>query len=59
VDSAQGIAAELVAAGLVDGKDVVVIAANLKKLIESAGQLRTVTFSLVNIFYFASHLVIY
>jgi len=49
VDSAQGIAAELVAAGLVDGKDVVVIAANLKKLIESAGQLRTVTFSLVNI----------
>ncbi|XP_025157878.1 serine/threonine-protein kinase OSR1 isoform X1 [Harpegnathos saltator] len=46
VDSAQGIAAELVAAGLVDGKDVVVIAANLKKLIESAGQLRTVTFSL-------------
>jgi len=47
VDSAQGIAAELVAAGLVDGKDVVVIAANLKKLIESGGQLRTVTFSLV------------
>ncbi|XP_070168710.1 serine/threonine-protein kinase OSR1 [Polyergus mexicanus] len=46
VDSAQGIAAELVAAGLVDGKDVVVIAANLKKLIESGGQLRTVTFSL-------------
>lgn len=48
MDSAQGIAAELVAAGLVDGKDVVVIAANLKKLIESAGQLRTVTFSLVS-----------
>ncbi|XP_025073853.1 serine/threonine-protein kinase OSR1 isoform X2 [Pogonomyrmex barbatus] len=46
VDSAQGIAAELVAAGLVDGKDVVVIETNLKKLIESGGQLRTVTFSL-------------
>lgn len=51
VDSAQGIAAELVAAGLVDGKDVVVIAANLKKLIESAGQLRTVTFSLVSVMF--------
>lgn len=48
VDSAEGIAAELVGAGLVDGKDIVVIAANLQKLIDSAGQLRTVTFSLVN-----------
>ncbi|KZC04504.1 Serine/threonine-protein kinase OSR1, partial [Dufourea novaeangliae] len=47
VDSAEGIAAELVGAGLVDGKDIVVIAANLQKLIDSAGQLRTVTFSLV------------
>ncbi|XP_076180484.1 serine/threonine-protein kinase OSR1 isoform X4 [Ptiloglossa arizonensis] len=46
VDSAEGIAAELVGAGLVDGKDIVVIAANLQKLIDSAGQLRTVTFSL-------------
>ncbi|XP_011158457.2 serine/threonine-protein kinase OSR1 isoform X2 [Solenopsis invicta] len=46
VDSAQGIAAELVAANLVDGKDVMVIETNLKKLIESGGQLRTVTFSL-------------
>ncbi|XP_076684532.1 serine/threonine-protein kinase OSR1 isoform X3 [Andrena cerasifolii] len=46
VDSAEGIAAELVGAGLVDGKDIVVIAANLQKLIDSAGQLRTVTFPL-------------
>ncbi|KAF7410550.1 hypothetical protein HZH68_004931 [Vespula germanica] len=46
IDSAEGIAAELVGAGLVDGKDIVVIAANLQKLIDSAGQLRTVTFSL-------------
>lgn len=46
VDSAEGIAAELVGAGLVDGKDIVVIAANLQKLIDSAGQIRTVTFSL-------------
>lgn len=47
VDSAEGIAAELVGAGLVDGKDIVVIAANLQKLIDSAGQIRTVTFPLV------------
>ncbi|XP_012280935.1 serine/threonine-protein kinase OSR1 isoform X2 [Orussus abietinus] len=46
IDSAEGIAAELVGAGLVDGKDIVVIAANLQKLIDSGGQLRTVTFSL-------------
>ncbi|XP_043271947.1 serine/threonine-protein kinase OSR1-like isoform X2 [Venturia canescens] len=46
VDSAEGIAVELVGAGLVDRKDIVVIAANLQKLIDSAGQLRTVTFPL-------------
>ncbi|XP_063987916.1 serine/threonine-protein kinase OSR1-like isoform X2 [Diachasmimorpha longicaudata] len=46
IDSAEGISAELVGAGLVDGKDIVVIAANLQKLIDSAGQLRTVTFPL-------------
>ncbi|XP_014216656.1 serine/threonine-protein kinase OSR1 [Copidosoma floridanum] len=46
VDSAEGIASELVGAGLVDGKDIVVIAANLQKLINSAGQIRTVTFPL-------------
>uniref|UniRef100_A0A1B6C1U1 non-specific serine/threonine protein kinase n=2 Tax=Clastoptera arizonana TaxID=38151 RepID=A0A1B6C1U1_9HEMI len=45
-DSAEGIATELVGAGLVDGKDMVVIAANLQKLIDSNGQLRQVTFSL-------------
>ena len=47
VDTAEGIAAELVGAGLVDGRDIVVIAANLQKLIDSAGEMRTVTFSLV------------
>ncbi|XP_015183624.1 PREDICTED: serine/threonine-protein kinase OSR1-like isoform X2 [Polistes dominula] len=48
VDSAEGIAAELVGALLVDGKDIVVIASNLQKLIDSAGQLRTVTFPLIS-----------
>lgn len=46
VDSAEGIAAELVGAGLVDGKDIVVIAANLQKLIDTSGETRTVTFPL-------------
>ncbi|XP_063231041.1 serine/threonine-protein kinase OSR1 isoform X2 [Bacillus rossius redtenbacheri] len=45
-DSAEGIASELVSAGLVDGRDIVVIAANLQKLIDSAGQMKSVTFPL-------------
>lgn len=49
VDSAEGIAAELVGAGLVDRKDIVVIAANLQKLIDTSGEVRTVTFPLVSI----------
>jgi len=49
-DSAEGIASELVGAGLVDGRDIVVIAANLQKLIDSGGHLRTVTFPLVSDF---------
>lgn len=35
-------------AGLVDGKDIIVIAANLQKLIDSQGLLRAVTFPLVS-----------
>ncbi|KAK7602103.1 hypothetical protein V9T40_009544 [Parthenolecanium corni] len=45
-DSSEGIASELVGAGLVDGRDIVVIAANLQKLIDSHGALKTVTFPL-------------
>lgn len=50
-DSAEGIATELVGAGLVDGRDIVVIAANLQKLITSNGQMRQVTFPLVSFFF--------
>ncbi|KAK7580445.1 hypothetical protein V9T40_001074 [Parthenolecanium corni] len=45
-DTSEGIASELVGAGLVDGRDIVVIAANLQKLIDSHGRLKTVTFPL-------------
>lgn len=48
-DSSEGIASELVGAGLVDGRDIVVIAANLQKLIDSHGELKTVTFPLVSV----------
>ncbi|XP_055588008.1 serine/threonine-protein kinase OSR1 [Uranotaenia lowii] len=46
-DSAEGIASELVGAGLVDGRDIVVMAANLQKLIDNrASGIKTVTFQL-------------
>lgn len=47
-DSAEGIAAELVGAGLVDGRDIIAIAANLQKLIDSNGEMRAVTFPLAS-----------
>ena len=47
-DSADGIASELVGAGLVDGRDIVAIAANLQKLIDNQSQSKTVTFPLVS-----------
>lgn len=47
-DSAEGIASELVEAGLVDSRDTVVMAANLQKLIDNRNQIKTVTFLLVS-----------
>lgn len=46
-DSAEGIASELVGAGLVDNKDIVAITSNLQKLIDSRESLKVVTFPLV------------
>lgn len=45
-DSSEGIATELVGAGLVDGRDIVVMAANLQKLIDNRHTIKTVTFQL-------------
>ncbi|XP_044731357.1 serine/threonine-protein kinase OSR1-like [Chrysoperla carnea] len=45
-DSSEGIASELVGAGLVDGKDIIAIATHLQKLIDSQGALKVVTFPL-------------
>ncbi|XP_019764812.1 serine/threonine-protein kinase OSR1 isoform X2 [Dendroctonus ponderosae] len=45
-DSAEGIASELVGAGLVDGKDITAITQNLQKLIEQRHTLKVVTFQL-------------
>jgi serine/threonine-protein kinase OSR1/STK39 len=46
-DSADGIAAELVGAGLVDNRDMVSIAGNLTKLMEKRDQMKNITFALV------------
>lgn len=46
-DSADGIASELVGAGLVDSRDMAAITNNLQKLVESRENLKVVTFPLV------------
>lgn len=51
-DSADGIASELVGAGLVDGRDINVITANLQKLIDTRDSNKVVTFSLVSLIWF-------
>ncbi|CAL8148087.1 unnamed protein product [Orchesella dallaii] len=47
-DTADGIASELVGAGLVDGKDMVSIAANLQQLIQQRDQVKHLTFALTS-----------
>lgn len=47
-DTAEGIASELVEAGLVDTRDTAVMAQNLQKLIDNRNQIKTVTFLLVS-----------
>lgn len=46
-DTAEGIANELVGAGLVDGQDMLSIAANLQTLIEDRHHIKHLTFALV------------
>lgn len=46
-DSADGIASELVGAGLVDNRDMAAITSNLQKLIETRDTMKVVTFPLV------------
>ncbi|XP_060518689.1 serine/threonine-protein kinase OSR1 isoform X2 [Cylas formicarius] len=45
-DSAEGIASELVGAGLVDGRDITAITQNLQTLIEQRHTLKVITFQL-------------